>query len=69
MEALDKIILFIKSVKFYGPIITISGCIILYNFIIGLLDKAVIVGKTDYDKKKRRTIIGKEQLCIIKFFQ
>ena len=57
MEALDKIILFIKSVKFYGPIITVAGCIILYNFIIGLLDKAVIVGKTDYDKKKRRTII------------
>lgn len=57
MEALDKIILFIKSVKFYGPIITIVGCIIVYHLIIGLLDKAVIVGKTEYDKKKRRTII------------
>ena len=57
MEALDKIIFFIKSVKFYGPIITVAGCIILYNFIIGLLDKAVIVGKTEYDKKKRKTII------------
>ena len=57
MKALDKIILFIKSSKFYGPIITIIGCVIIYHLIIGLLDKAVIVGKTDYDNKKRRTII------------
>lgn len=57
MEAIDKLIIFIKSVKFYGPILTIVGCMIIYHLIVSLLDKAVIVGKTDYDKKKRRTII------------
>ena len=57
MSLLDKILLFIKSVKFYGPIVTVLVAIILFSILKKVIDKASFKGKTEYDKKKRATIV------------
>lgn len=57
MDTLNKIVDFIKSPKFYGPIIMIIVGIIVYKIIERIIDKASIKGKTELEKKKRVTII------------
>ena len=52
-----KIIEFAESVKFYGPIIVILGAIFIYSVISIVLNKATIRGKTEYERKKRKTVI------------
>lgn len=52
-----KIIEFAESVKFYGPIIVILGAIFIYSVISVVLNKATIRGKTEYERKKRKTVI------------
>lgn len=57
MATLDKIVKFICSVQFYGPIIIIAVSLILYKLIEKSIKKATIKGKNELEKKKRRTII------------
>lgn len=57
MKLGEEIINFIGSPKFYAPIIIILVSLIIYNIIGSLLDKATIKGKTELEKKKRKTII------------
>lgn len=57
MNTLDTILDFIKSVKFYGPILVIAISIIIYNIIARMIDKANIHGKTELEKKRRKTVI------------
>ena len=52
-----EIIEFAESVKFYGPIIVILGAIFIYSVISIVLNKATIRGKTEYERKKRKTVI------------
>ena len=53
----EKLLNFIGSSKFYGPIIIILVSILLYNIISTLLSKTTIKGKTELEKKKRKTIL------------
>lgn len=57
MELINKIIKFVESPKFYGPIIMIIVGIIIYTIIEKLIDKASIKGKNELERKKRVTII------------
>ena len=57
MNTLDTILDFIKSVKFYGPALVIIISFLIYTFIAKAIDKANIKGKTELEKKKRKTVI------------
>ena len=57
MNFIDNIIKFIKSPKFYGPVIIIVVSIIIYTLISKAIDKATTKGKDSIEKKKRTTII------------
>ena len=57
METIDKIIDFIKSSKFYGPIIIILVSFIVYKLIENAIEEASIKGKNELERKKRVTII------------
>ena len=53
----EKFLDIILSKKVYGPVIIIICAILFYNIIISLLKKASIKGKTELEKKRRKTII------------
>ncbi len=53
----EKIIEFFLSKEFYGPIIIIILSIVVYNLLVAILEKAQIIGRTELDKKRRKTII------------
>lgn len=57
MNILDSVLGFIKSEKFYGPIITFIIAWLIYTIIVKAIDKATIKGKTELEKKRRTTII------------
>jgi moderate conductance mechanosensitive channel len=57
MKLGEQIVNFIGSSKFYGPIIIILVAILLNNIIAKILEKATINGKTEIEKKKRKTIL------------
>jgi small conductance mechanosensitive channel len=57
MEFGEKLIKFFTSSKFYGPIIIILAAIFIYNIISSIIDKTTIRGKTELEKKKRKTIL------------
>lgn len=57
MEFGEKLIKFIESPRFYGPIIIIIVALLLYNIISSLIDKASIKGKNELEKKRRKTIL------------
>lgn len=56
MNFFDKVLKFISSSKFYGPIIVIIGFFLVYSIISKVLDR-IILGKKKSDKKKRMTIL------------
>lgn len=57
MEIFEKVLDFIESPKFYGPIIISLIAWVIYSLIAKAIDKASIKGKTELEKKKRKTII------------
>ncbi len=57
MELFDKIIKIIKSPKFYGPVLIIIISLIIYNMVSGFINKITIKGKTELEKKKRKTLV------------
>jgi len=57
MGILDKILIFVKSAKFFGPIIIIISSVIFFKIIVKIIDKASINGKDELEKKRRVTII------------
>jgi small conductance mechanosensitive channel len=57
MEIFTKILEFIKSSKFYGPILIIIVALILEKTIEKIIDNASIKGRTELEKKKRMTIV------------
>ncbi len=57
MDILEKVLDVVKSVKFYGPVLIILISWLLYTIIAKAIDKANIHGKTELEKKKRKTVI------------
>ena len=57
MEFWVKIADIVSSKKFYGPIVVIIGVIFIYKIIISVLNKATIRGTTEFEKKKRVTVL------------
>ncbi len=57
METFDKVLDVVKSVKFYGPALVIILSWIIYAIIAKMIDKANVRGKTELEKKRRKTVI------------
>ena len=57
MNYFDLILDFLKSVKFYGPILVISISYLVYSVISRGIDRATIRGKSELEKKRRKTVI------------
>ncbi len=57
MDFLDKVLDVVKSVKFYGPALVVILSWLIYNIIAKAIDKANIRGKTELEKKRRKTVI------------
>ena len=57
MEFWVKIADIVSSEKFYGPIVVIIGVMFIYKIIISVLNKATIRGTTEFEKKKRVTVL------------
>ena len=56
-EYLENILAFISNKKFYGPIIAIFTAIIIYNFLIFILNKLMNKGRNELEIKRNKTII------------
>ena len=56
-DIFNKIFNFVKSPKFYGPIIAILVAYIIYLIIDNIINKASIKGRNELEKKKRKTVI------------
>lgn len=52
-----KIIKFLTSDKFYGPIVAILIAVIIYKIISKLISRAIIKGQSDIEAKRRRTLL------------
>lgn len=57
MDKFLKLVSLITKKEVYGFIITVLLGIILYRISVVVLEKIVTSGKTEYDRKKRRTIV------------
>ncbi len=57
MEIFKKLNDIIKSPKFYGPVLIIIFSLIIYNIVSGFINKLTIKGRTELEKKKRKTIV------------
>lgn len=57
MNFLDKVLNFIQSIKFYGPIVVILVSFIIYTIVAKAIDNANVKGKTELEKKRRKTVI------------
>ena len=57
MNLLEKLLDFLKSPKFYGPIFIVVLSVVIYKVVERIIDKASINGKNDLEKKRRLTII------------
>jgi len=57
-ELLETIIDFVTRKKVYGPIITIFIAIIIYKIFLGIIHRIVLEGKSELDKKRKKTILN-----------
>lgn len=57
MDKFLKIVSLITKKEVYGFIVTVLIGIILYRITVIVLEKIVTAGKTEYERKKRRTIV------------
>ena len=57
MKTLTTIFNILKSKMFYGPILAIVCSLTIYKILSNILKKASVRGKTELEKKKRRTVI------------
>ena len=53
----DMLIKFVTQKKVYGPIITIIIAMIIYKIFLGIINHIVLDGKTELDKKRRKTLL------------
>ena len=53
----EKIFNFVVSKLFYGPILIVIGALIGYKIISLALNKVMFKGKSDFEKKRRNTLI------------
>ena len=57
MEFLEKVWSIVQSIKFYGPVLIIVISWLVYTIFAKMIDKANIKGKTELEKKRRKTVI------------